>query len=262
MEAIDEAGRLTGRLVPAEPLSAGDLKDAALRGGPRGDEYRWPPTSGNAWTRRYLDAVMPIPEDVYRTCPDLYLAGHAPLYGRVALVPEPKSRWRLHGANNTWRSCWSDRVAEQCRMWDACFASLASHARRMGATPEVERWALGSWWHRLARVTRELETLIPEGQRFILVDDGQWETGEILPGRRAIPLPERDGVYWGPPADERVALAEFERLREGGAGFIVFGWPAFWWLEHYRMLADSLRTRFRCVASNERIIAFDLNQPA
>jgi hypothetical protein len=260
MSAIDAEGRATGQLVPREPLSSGDLRDAVLRSGPRSEAYRWPPTSGNAWWRAYLDAVMPIPEDVYTTCPDLYLASHAPLYGRVELIAEPKSCWRIHGQNNTWRTAWAVRVGQQQTMWERCFTSLARHARARGLVPDPDRWVEQSWWRRLARVASELDSLIPAGHRFILVDDGQWDTGEILHGRAAVPFVERDGVYWGPPADDDAAVAELERLRAAGATFVVFGWPAFWWLEHYTGLKKWLESRFRRAFSSDLMVVFDLRE--
>jgi hypothetical protein len=39
---------------------------------------------------------------------------------------------------------------------------------------------------------------------------------------------------------------------------MVFAWPAFWWLEHYAGLREHLRSKFRCVLDNERLVAFDL----
>jgi hypothetical protein len=41
---------------------------------------------------------------------------------------------------------------------------------------------------------------------------------------------------------------------------MVFGWPAFWWLEYYAELHRYLRGRFRCLLVNERIIVFDLRK--
>jgi hypothetical protein len=38
----------------------------------------------------------------------------------------------------------------------------------------------------------------------------------------------------------------------------VFGWPAFWWLDHYAAFHRHLRERFRCVLRNERLVVFDL----
>jgi hypothetical protein len=49
-----------------------------------------------------------------------------------------------------------------------------------------------------------------------------------------------------------------ERLRQSGAGFMIFAWPAFWWLDYYGGLHRHLRTAYRCILKNERAIIFDL----
>ena len=97
---IDADGRPTGQFQPEKPLSEGDLRAGVAREGP--DGYVWPPTSGNAWSRRFLGAALPMPEAEFRTCPDYYLATLAPLYGRVGLVPEPQGLYRIHGRNHGW----------------------------------------------------------------------------------------------------------------------------------------------------------------
>jgi glycosyltransferase involved in cell wall biosynthesis len=113
-----------------------------------------------------------------------------------------------------------------------------------------------SWTERLQIVKREIAALIPAADSFILVEDGQWGY-DILPDHRAIPFIERDGQYWGPPPDDKTAIQELERLRKGGASFIVFGWPTFWWLDYYTGLRDYLSSKFSCVLENSRLIVFD-----
>ena len=115
--------------------------------------------------------------------------------------------------------------------------------------------------HRLALATVEATAHIPPAAHLILVD--QNELGStILPGRQVVPFLERQGRYWGPPKNDREALREFERLRQAGATFVVFAWPAFWWLDHYVALANRLRTTWRCVLDNDRLIVFDVSGSA
>ncbi len=102
-----------------------------------------------------------------------------------------------------------------------------------------------------------LAGVMPAAAQFILVDDENFRT--FLPVQRRIdPFLERDGQYWGQPADSDIAVRELERLRAGGAKFIAFAWPAFWWLEHYPGLAKHLEARYRGVLRNDRLIIFDL----
>lgn len=103
----------------------------------------------------------------------------------------------------------------------------------------------------------EIASLVPPGETFILVDQDEW-TVKAPPERTAIPFLERDGIYWGPPPDDENAIRECERLRQAGARHIVFGWPAFWWLEHYADFHQHLRNRFPCVLQNERVVIFSL----
>jgi hypothetical protein len=103
----------------------------------------------------------------------------------------------------------------------------------------------------------ELCRAIPPGQPFILVDDdtiGVRHLGD-RPRRQFL---EREGLYWGPPADDDTAIRELRRERETGAGFLVFAWPSFWWLDHYSAFHRYLTGAFPCLLANERLVIFDL----
>ena len=58
-----------------------------------------------------------------------------------------------------------------------------------------------------------------------------------------LPFIERDGVYWGTPADDHEAIAELNRMHQKGINFIVFAWPAFWWLDHYKGFSEYLKSK-------------------
>jgi hypothetical protein len=113
------------------------------------------------------------------------------------------------------------------------------------------------WQNDIWQSAREIAGLVPAGATFVLVD--QNELGQLpLSDRRAIPFLERRGQYWGPPADDAHGIFEVERLRELGAGWLVFAWPSFWWLEHYTALRQYLDTSFTCSLNNDRLVVFDL----
>jgi hypothetical protein len=112
------------------------------------------------------------------------------------------------------------------------------------------------WTQRLLEAQEELARVVPPQDCFILVDQQQLQP-VLGAGRRAVPFLERDGQYWGPPPDDGTAIAELERLRAAGARFVVFAWPALWWLEHYRGFRRHLE-RYRCTVQNDRLVAFDL----
>ena len=95
-------------------------------------------------------------------------------------------------------------------------------------------------------------------QSFLIVDEDQIRTEFQIGGRRAQPFLERDEQYWGPPPDDDTAIRKTIRMRKLGATFMVFAWPAFWWLDYYQSLGKHLISRFRCVLRNERLVVFDL----
>jgi hypothetical protein len=91
------------------------------------------------------------------------------------------------------------------------------------------------------------------------VDDKEWGNEQPVPGCQALPFLERDGEYWGPPADDASAISQVDRLRrEKNAAHIVFSWTAYWWLDHYKNFNQWLRSRFKCIVENERLTVFDI----
>jgi hypothetical protein len=136
--------------------------------------------------------------------------------------------------------------------------ALIGQARVRGLAVDVEQLRANSWWHQIRLAVEDIRSVVPEGDTFILVDADQWGAGGLISGRRKLPFLERDGQYWGAPADDAVAIDELERLRGAGASFIGFWWPESWWLDHFVGLHRHLRTCYRCVRENDRLVLFDL----
>src|SRR5579872_3022180 len=113
------------------------------------------------------------------------------------------------------------------------------------------------WNHRVRICGQDLEALISSEDTFILVDQNL-TNDKLSRNGRAIPFLERDGQYFGPPANDATAIREVERLRNSNAAFVVFIWPAFWWLQHYQAFQNHLRASYRCVLENDRMVLFDL----
>ena len=143
----------------------------------------------------------------------------------------------------------SHRVENVIGKWEGAEYCQSALFRKGGTT-----WR---WLDQFYRTTEDLAAVIPPGETLILADDGVLGS-ELALGRRAIPFIERDGQYWGPPPDGETAVRELERLRARGANFIVFGWPALWWLNHYVDLREHLNKTARRILHNDRLVVFDL----
>jgi SAM-dependent methyltransferase len=120
--------------------------------------------------------------------------------------------------------------------------------------PRKYLWLI-DWVHLVRDLRHDLNAVIPPGVQLVFVDDEQVRD-HVCP--EALPFPEQAGQYGGPPPDDATALRELDRLRAGGAAFLAFAQPGFWWLDHYREFRDHLRARFPCVLANERLVVYDL----
>jgi hypothetical protein len=136
--------------------------------------------------------------------------------------------------------------------------ALAKLGVNLRAHKQESRAGITYTYHqRLQTIQRDIEDLIPPGTDFILVDESQLKINNAIRAR-AIPFPEQNGQYWGPPTDDDAAIREIEKQRQSGATHIVFAWPSFWWLDHYSGMHHYLETNYNCSSTNENLIAFDL----
>lgn len=121
-----------------------------------------------------------------------------------------------------------------------------------------DRFRVDEEIQRVRRTLSELWNAVPIGETLILVDDGRFGGHERVTGRTVLPFVEREGVFWGPPADDEAAIMEFDRLRRKGARFLAIAWVGFWWLQYYTEFAALIRRRYRCCFESESLIVFDL----
>ncbi len=94
-------------------LDSGDVLPILLLKG----RYSCLVTSGNAFNREVLAAILPITEDKdssFRTAAEAYIVTLLPFYGQVVSIEQPLGVYRKHG-NNTWASSGESIQAEQFR---------------------------------------------------------------------------------------------------------------------------------------------------
>jgi hypothetical protein len=189
---------------------------------------------------------------------DAYLFGLAPAFGIIRRIAEPQALYRFHGQNMSKVTTFEKKVKKGMSMYDSIVSALKDHFERRGHRVDTATWRANGWWPRIHDSVEEIRRVVPRGCTFVLVDEDNWGTGAALDGRPRMPFLERDGQYWGPPADDETAIRELDRLRQVGADYLIFAWPAFWWLDHYSGLRSHVRSHFRCLLENDRIIIFRL----
>ena len=251
---IDGDSRRTGGMIPGAELHEGNLRDALLRNGPA--SYMSAPTSGNLWRRSFLNEVLPVPPQFKMMC-DAYLMTMSPLHGEIVALHEPHSLYRTHGKNDYHGMSFLPRLERDIKSFEHRCELLRDYCKKNSLIPDEEGWRRDSWFYRLRNVTEQLQALVPAGEKFLMVENGSWGMDKSV-GRVPIPFLEKDGYYNGAPADDEMAVAELERMRSEGATFIAFGWPSFWWMEHYPRFAKYLAEHFTQCIRNDDLIAFDL----
>jgi hypothetical protein len=265
---IGDDARPTGKLRPEALMPEGDLRPRVVEHGPLGHSN--PPTSGNAFARRVLERMLPMPEAEYRICADAYVVMLASLYGEVRRSLTPLSLWRRHGENryNGTRETVAERVAADLERYDALAATLAVHLEGQGTRVDPALWRRRNvGYRRLDRIRTslaEIARLVPEEGAVVLVDDGDWGQGhlegrDLLPDRRSLRL--FDGEVLAEPPAETALLAELKRLEREGATHVVFVWPGAWWLQQYPGFDRYLRTKGRPLPGE--LLGFELRgEPA
>ena len=257
---IDGGGRPTGETIGGE-LAEGDLRDAILADGP--DSYASPPTSGNAWSRRFLEQVMPLPEaepllGVGSASPDEHLSMMAPLFGRVARIREPQGAYRVHEHNFYASLGFEARLEHDAKLHRFHCDALADRCRQLGLEADPERWVRESWYRALALAASEISRHLPAGEPFALIDRGDWGMSDSR-DLRPVGFLLADDPYAGDPDGSASAIAALDRHVASGTRFLVLGWPAYWWLEEYPEFARRLRSRHACVFESERVQIYALS---
>jgi glycosyltransferase involved in cell wall biosynthesis len=93
LEVIDDESHDTGVRLPTRPMHEGDVRSVVVQF----RYYNSPPSSGNAYSRKFLEQVLPMPPEKWRISADAYLILAAPFYGFIDCVKRPLASYRRHG---------------------------------------------------------------------------------------------------------------------------------------------------------------------
>jgi predicted O-methyltransferase YrrM len=153
-----------------------------------------------------------------------------------------------------------DRETEALQRWSATLGNAIEVRRLEGfekglalviVTQRVSPSRL--WEHKLKAAADELDQVIPEGARVLIIDDYQWpdDVADLVKFRIA-----RERSF--PPADSSEGIRKIEEHMAHGIDFLVVAWPAFWWLNHYLEFTQYLRRFATCPLSNGRVVVYSL----
>lgn len=214
MSVIDREGQAMGERIPRRLPKSGDYRALTLRHGLLPLPFAY--TSGNAWSRGYLQQVFPLPTVGWL---DDYLHDLAPLHGRIETVAETVVQYRVHG-NNSWygsrvltRQAMRDYVDKVNRNLDYLVAFMAE--RGYPTNPLRWRRYKRSWRDMLIELT--LNRMSDSGRGiswrdFVAAPYGRGQAGPL----KALVVSSLFSVIWLLPKGPSVALAQWLLRSKGG----------------------------------------------
>lgn len=130
LDLVDPSGRVVDSYpAPELAFDSGDVVPLLLSRG----RYQATVTSGNAYARAALRAVLPMPEEAFRQGGDGYLVTVAPFHGSVVSIEERLGAYVQHGRNH---SGFEHQLLQRLRWYvvheAARHAALAAEARAAG----------------------------------------------------------------------------------------------------------------------------------
>jgi glycosyltransferase involved in cell wall biosynthesis len=291
--SIDEAGEVISVWEPNRALAADDAETRFRAALDIGDEIYliWGVARAEVMRR-----IPPIGAYVGHDRP--WLTALA-LHGRIDVSPEVLFHQREHPQRSVhtydWRRpreaiAWHDRDRAG-KLTFPNWRLLGEHARAVLRAPvnvgvknrclqelahwatdnrQALRWDVAMAAERLPIAGEQLMGIfsqaamavrrrVPDGGAFILIDDATLEI-DIFGHRTVIPMMEKNGTYWGPPADDQSAIVELERLRQQGALLVVIAANCYWWLDHYVEFAEHLE-RYAPIYESTDFVIRDLRDP-
>lgn len=189
--------------------------------------YIWPVTSGNAYSRWFLESVMPLK---VTSGPDGFLNTIAPVYGPILTVDIPIACYRLHGRNKSRRGVQIGDIAVRFRLDIARRRSELEALREHAALRSVPLPSADILDNEIVFINYRLMVL-KCGEEY----DGMGADSAFRLWSRGM------SVLWERPSPKRVRLAHFLWLT---ALAMSPGWVATR-LMTWRYSRDAYRQRLR-----------------
>jgi len=249
---IDEHNNKTGDIIPSYELPEGDLREILINYGPSCCFHQ--STTGNAWTRNFLEKVLPMPEDVFKICADVYLCTMAQAFGPVKRISESQGLYRKHNNNNFSNEAWHKKVSLRHRSDNKLFSILNKFFSERGIKINMEVWKHTSCGYQLGLAVDGISNITQKEENLVLVDDERYNKLPSIRYHRSF-LDLCGSSYNGSTAIDRI-----KRLYRSGTKFIIFAGSALNKLASCTELNNYLRSKSNCIVENKCLAVFDLHK--
>ncbi|HET9661286.1 MAG TPA: glycosyltransferase [Thermomicrobiales bacterium] len=245
---VDRNGLPTGE-IKFRRLSGGNFRRQALRMGPA--SHYTPAHSGNFWRKSFLDQVFPIDETDFRNIVDAYLFTFSPFFGSFRAVPEPLTRYRVHGANIS--SSFS--AAKRRDQWEIRAKHLHPWLTERGEKVSIERWRKkNAYFQRLdgiAKAHARIGEHLPKDAPLALVAGPLYDRADMRPIR---PVHRPPAGLLSPDRTEADFRTFLDELSATEIGHIAVQGPATWNGTNLGTLVELLRSQHEVLSENQWIV--------
>jgi len=192
LEVLDANGRTAGSVVPRGKLSSGNLLREYLETG----TYITPPTSGNLFSRAFLNSILPIPEKEWAHA-DAYINVCVPFYGAIVTINQPLGFYRVHGKSMSSVNSSSEIDVDRMRR----MVGMALQAKAFLETLAIERGlkvskaaVVSQWTH--VKLTLAITKLGGSGRRTTLIPQLMTFSVSIAGARELTLLRKLQHLIW------------------------------------------------------------------
>ena len=262
LKIIDEFGIPIGQVLPKNEYPVEDLLNISIASGPYYDWHITSPTTGNAWSRKFLEQIFPMPEEIYRTCADEYLLTLSPVFGQHKRLIDPQGCYRSHGANNGWGRNHTDvKLHQDIKRFEYNCLMLHKFLSKKGVAANITDWHNSNWNYKwmqlLLQAKKDININVPHGETLILIDD--YDLGrQCFSNYKELSFLELNGHFLGNPADSETAISRLQKFIQTNATYLIIWSSAFWWFQHYSQFQGYLDENYPKIISNEALILYSL----
>jgi hypothetical protein len=196
LEILDQHNQATGLRMPREALSDGSLMTEFLKAG----RYVTAPTSGNLFSRTFLEKIFPIPEDDWAETADGYINTCAPFHGRIVALAEPLGFYRIHGSSmSSVAHSGSLHLAQMQKLMRHATAeqSLLSKLARERGLAVTQRAVFSHWMHLKLKISLDRLSHPAGVKRFkVLIESACNMAVSVFSSRELSRLRKAQHVLW------------------------------------------------------------------
>ncbi len=249
---VDEKGTSKGKFMPKTPLSEGDLKKIVVENGPQ--SYTSSPSSGNAWSRAFLEKIFPFPEiekgtEFGSAGADDSMSSLAPLFGKVGMIKDPLATYRLHKKSDYSGKSFDAKIRHQMIFSKFRSELFKKHCKNLGVDLKNCNWSTDTWFIDFQEALNKIKNIVPENKKMILLESPSLGAAD----KDFIVNREIKCLYM--EKEEASTIKKLKKLAKQYE-FLIIADDSFWIFEHFPQLYSYIHSQYNILSADKMIKVF------